>query len=184
MTGRDILDVIEKDEWMMNVLRTARGLHLPDWMIGAGFVRNKIWDHLHGYTNDKVPTADIDLIYLDRDSIDEEGDAKLSREMKGKTGVNWEIVNQAYTHDWHRRGPYRDTEEALADWVEIPTCVAVSLTDDGKLKLHAPHGIDDLVNLVVRKNPLCSDSESYVSRVTSKRWKEKWPKLDIIIDGR
>ena len=61
MTEQDILDLIAKDEWMMGVLRTARSLHLPDWMIGAGFVRNKVWDYLHGYENIEVPTADIDL---------------------------------------------------------------------------------------------------------------------------
>jgi len=181
MTEQDILDVIKADPWMMDILRTAQTLNLPDWMIGAGFVRNKIWDHLHGYANPTVPTKDIDLIYFDPHGSDENTDAKLSKEMKLKTGINWEIVNQTYTHEWHNRGPYKNSEEALADWVEIPTCIAVSLTDEGALRLHAPHGIHDLVNLIVRKNPRCSDSESYINRVTEKRWKEKWPRLNILV---
>lgn len=36
MTEKDILDLIEKDEWMMDVLRVVRTLNLPDWIIGAG----------------------------------------------------------------------------------------------------------------------------------------------------
>ena len=55
------------------------------------------------------------------------------------------------------------------------------MDDRGALRLHAPHGIDDLVKLIVRKNPRCSDADSYRDRVTSKGWKEKWPKLKIIM---
>lgn len=179
MTEQDILKIIENDKWMMDILHVAQKFNLPDWMIGAGFVRNKVWDYLHGYKNEKVLTRDIDLIYFDKNNIDENKDIQLSKEAKEETGVNWEIVNQAYTHKWHNREPYKNTEEALADWVEIPTCVAVSINNEGKLQLHAPHGIDDLVNLIVRKNPTCSDSSLYESRVINKRWKEKWPKLNI-----
>ena len=32
---------------MMNVLNEANKLNLPDWVIGAGFLRNKVWDYLH-----------------------------------------------------------------------------------------------------------------------------------------
>ena len=182
MDEQDILKIIEDDKWMMDILHVAQKLNLPDWMIGAGFVRNKVWDYLHGYKNEKVLTRDIDLIYFDKNNIDENKDSQLSKETKENTGVDWEIVNQAYTHKWHNRESYRDAEEALADWVETPTCVAVSINNEGKLQLYAPHGIDDLVNLTVRKNPRCSDAGSYESRVTSKRWKEKWPKLNIIIN--
>ena len=181
MTEQDILKIIKDDKWMMDILQVAEKLQLPDWMIGAGFVRNKVWDYLHGYKNKKVLTRDIDLIYFDKNNIDEKKDVELSKEVKKKTGMNWEIVNQAYTHTWHNRKLYKNTKEALADWVEIPTCVAVSIDNKGKLKLHAPLGIEDLVNLIVRKNSRCSDSESYKDRVISKKWKEKWPKLNIIM---
>ncbi len=60
-----LLDLIRADPWMMRILRAAAALDLPEWMIGAGFVRNKVWDHLHGFANAEVQTADIDLIYFD-----------------------------------------------------------------------------------------------------------------------
>jgi len=41
---QDISKIIEADDWMMDVLRAAEKLQLPDWWIGAGFLRNKIWD--------------------------------------------------------------------------------------------------------------------------------------------
>lgn len=180
MTEKDILNIIEQDAWMTDVLRHARDINLPDWMIGAGFVRNKVWDYLHGFKHDTVQTPDIDLIYLDRDHADKEADEKLSAHAKELTGINWEIVNQAYTHDWHGRNPYMSTEQALADWVETPTCVAVSMRGDGSLKLYAPHGISDLVSLIVRRNPASIDVASYKQRVVSKKWQEKWPRLHVI----
>lgn len=180
MTEHEITEVIRNDKWMMEMLREAEALNLPDWMIGAGFVRNKIWDYLHGFSSEKVPTNDLDLIYMDKANPDPAKDEKLSQMLSDKTGVNWEVVNQVYTHAWHNTGPYADTEAALADWVETPTCVAISL-NNGIIKLYAPLGIDDLVNLVVRRNDKCSDSDSYEHRVTSKKWAEKWPKLKIIV---
>ena len=65
MNDGEILDLIRADPWMIRVLGAAAALGLPDWMIGAGFVRNKVWDHLHGFANAEVRTADIDLIYFD-----------------------------------------------------------------------------------------------------------------------
>ena len=43
MTEQDILKIIENDKWMMDILHVAERLNLPDSMIGAGFVRNKVW---------------------------------------------------------------------------------------------------------------------------------------------
>ena len=49
MMEKEILELIRQDKWMMRVLRVAKSLHLPDWMIEAGFVRNKVWNYLYGY---------------------------------------------------------------------------------------------------------------------------------------
>jgi hypothetical protein len=175
-----ILSLIENDPWMMSVLIKARDLNLPNWMIGAGFVRNKVWDHLHGFINDKVSTADIDLIYFDPNGNSEEEDIIFSKQVSEETGLHWEIINQTYTHNWHNRSPYKDTLEALSEWVETPTCIAVSLNNDHSLLLFAPHGIEDLVTLKVRPSPNNFDKEAYKTRQLKKRWKEKWPKLNIV----
>jgi len=60
-----LIDSILKDEWMIDILKSVRDLNLPDSWIGAGFVRNKAWDLLHGYTN-RTPFADIDVVFLIR----------------------------------------------------------------------------------------------------------------------
>lgn len=177
MSKKDILTLIENDEWMMNILRVAEKLNFPDWVIGAGFVRNKVWDYLHGYTKKEVETNDIDLVYYDPNGNDQKTDERLSQKLRKETGINWEIVNEAYAHQWNHLSPYKSTIDALSQWPETATGIGVKL-ENGQLKLIAPHGIDDLVNLVVRPSPKFPDGiERVRERAEEKRWIVKWPKL-------
>ena len=184
MTEQDILNLINENKWMMDILCTAEKLDLPDWVIGAGFVRNKVWDYLHGYQKEKVDTNDIDLIYFDPNGNDEKDDEKLSEELKTKTGLNWEVVNEIYVHKGYtiKPPPYTSSEDAVSKWPETATCIGVK-TENGKLKLIAPHGIGDLVNLIIRPNVAFIDKTNaeniVVERMKKKKWLEKWPKLKM-----
>lgn len=181
MNEEEILQLIKGDVWMMDILRKARELNLSQWMIGAGFVRNKVWDYLHGFKNDKVRTNDIDLIYFEPEGNNDKEDRKLSKKLGRETGVTWEAVNQSYAHVWHNRPPYKDAVEALSEWVETATCVAVRLGENDKLTLFAPHGISDLVNLIVRQNPSCGgDLYVFKERIERKHWLSIWPRLKVV----
>lgn len=46
---QQIIQWLQQDNERMTVLRTVRRLGLNDWCLGAGFVRNLVWDRLHGY---------------------------------------------------------------------------------------------------------------------------------------
>jgi hypothetical protein len=177
MTESEILELIANDEWMMTILRLAEEQKLVNWCIGAGFVRNRIWNHLHGFDKDKVNTSDIDFVYFDLNKVDLNGDKELSKQLKEETGCDWEIVNQAYAHTWNGLPPYTSLEDALSRWPETATGLGVYL-DKGELKLIAPYGIDDLVNLIVRPSPQFPEGiEKVKTRIAKKRWLEKWPKL-------
>ena len=77
---------------------------------------------------------------------------------------------------------YKNTDEALSEWVETPTCVAVTLKDS-VLRIIAPHGTDDLFNLIVRPSPAYVDKLAiFYERVHGKKWLKKWDKLRVIID--
>jgi len=164
MTEQDILNLIQKDEWMMKVLQIAEKQNLKDWVIGAGFVRNKVWDYLHDFQKEKVDTPDIDLVYFDPAGNNMEEDEAMSEKLKQETTINWEIVNEAYAHVWNHTA----------------TGIGVRLKND-KLILMAPHGISDLVNLIVRPSPNFPGCLPLVKkRIKEKKWLEKWPKLKII----
>ncbi len=177
MNDRDILNLIREDDWMMNILSIAERLNFPDWVIGAGFVRNKVWDYLHGFSRKEVATADIDLVYYDLNGNDQKTDEELSQKLKEETGIKWEIVNEAYAHKWNNLPPYKSTDDALSQWPETATGIGVKL-ESGELKLIAPYGIDDLINLIIRPSPKFSGGiERVMERAKEKDWLEKWPKL-------
>ena len=56
---------------LMRALRAARAVDPPDWLIGAGVIRDRVWDHLHGFTR-PVPVKDLDLAFFDPVSLGSE----------------------------------------------------------------------------------------------------------------
>lgn len=185
MNDNNILDLIRADPWMMRVLRSAAALGLPEWMIGAGFVRNKVWDHLHGFANAQVQTADIDLIYFDPLDVRESTEKDYDRRLRAVCDVNWSTKNQARMHTVTGDAPYASAADGLAHWVETATCVAVTVREDGELRLIAPHGIGDLVGLIVRRSPMFRrDIGILRQRAESKQWLQKWPRLRLVLDER
>lgn len=190
MTKEEIVELIRNDDWMMSVLKTAKTLDLPGWYIGAGFIRSKVWDTLHGYSK-RTSLPDVDVIYLNReDFVDEEARKESTKaenlyEEKLKImmpEVGWSVTNQARMHLFHKTKPYRSSEEALNEWVETATCVGVRLIDNNQLILSAPRGVDDLTNLILR--PISKDPvvvKYFYQRIENKKWLEKWPKLRVVV---
>ena len=181
MGKEEIIKLIEDDPWMMRIINTAASLNFPDWLIGAGFIRNKVWDYLHGYSKLKTDTADIDLVYYDSNSNNQKADEELSKKLEQETGIAWEIVNEFYAHKWNGLPPYKSTEDAISQWPETATAIGVEL-ENGKLKIVAPYGVDDLINLIIRPSPKFHDINKVKERIKQKRWLEKWPKLKLVID--
>jgi len=172
----DIKQIIASDAWMMEVLRCARKLDLPDWMIGAGFVRNKVWDHLHGYAGKTVSeTIDIDLIYYEPRDKDKATEKLYERELLAMMDENWTVKNHARMSD-----RYQSCEDGISYWPEVCTAIAVRLDAADELEIVAPFGVGDLVSLVVRKGYKFDDDEEYRDRIKRKKWMEKWPQLKII----
>lgn len=53
----EIGQLVAADDWMMQVLAAAKSMGLPDWWIGAGFLRNRVWDALEGGYSQMAGTA-------------------------------------------------------------------------------------------------------------------------------
>jgi len=182
MTEEQILDLVRADPWMMQVLAVARSIDLPDWMIGAGFIRSKVWDHLHDMSRNQAMTADIDLIYFDPLDTSKLTEKTHDRVLTQRLDIDWSVKNQARMHVKNNRAhPFHNTLEALSEWVETPTSVAVKLDENDILRLFVPHGIDDLVNLIVRPTPAFQEKpDIYKKRLREKRWEKTWTGLRIL----
>jgi hypothetical protein len=180
-TVDDIAARIAGDSWRMRVLAAARSLDLPDWWIGAGFVRNAVWDAIHGYAV-RTPLSDIDVISFDPRDLDEASEKRHEATLAARMpNVPWSVKNQARMHLVNGDAPYANSTDALARWPETATCIAVRLGQDNHLVIAAPHGIDDLAQLVVRVSPgFVRDPAIFEKRVRDKRWMSRWPKLTIV----
>lgn len=189
MKSIDIIRLIENDTMRMNILRDVASLGLPDWWIGAGFVRNCVWDYLHGYKVSS-PLNDVDVIYFDMSDFTaqeavlestprEDNYQELLR--KKNSNVMWSVTNQARMHIFHNDQQYQSSEDALAHWVETATCIGVRLNKDNTLELIAPYGLDDLTQLIVRPTPYHKDNlDEFYNRIEKKKWLTLWAKLHVV----
>jgi uncharacterized protein len=176
---------IARDARMMRLLEAARELALPGWCIAAGFVRNMVWDLLHGY-GERTPLNDLDLIYYDADDLREETEKRYEdllqqAELDGQQdqASHWSAKNQARMHLRNGDAPYASLEDAMKRWPETATAVGVRLLPDDSLEVIAPHGLTDLYELLVRQSPHYGSRAVFEHRVRSKRWLELWPKLRV-----
>jgi hypothetical protein len=181
-----LIELVRATPWFMEALRAARSLALPDWCIGAGAVRNLVWDALHDH---RVPTmlADVDLAYFDLSDLSLERDRMLAATLRSiAPRFAWDVTNQAAVHLWfadhfgHAVDPLRSIEEAVASWPEFATAVALRLADDDAIEVIAPLGLDDLFGMVVRRNPARVSLDTYRRRVRDKRYSERWPRVRVI----
>ncbi|MEV4758572.1 nucleotidyltransferase family protein [Micromonospora sp. NPDC049559] len=182
MSAQDVVGVIESDPGAMRVLRAAAGLGLPDWWIGAGFVRNRVWDAISGLP--VSPERDVDVAYFDPARRDPREDARAEAQaVAALPGVPWEIRNQARMHLRNGERPYTSTLDAISRWPETATCVAVTLRGGG-VRLVACHGLADLVGMVVRPSPAFDNAAGRVEvqrRVEVKGWLDRWAGLRLEI---
>lgn len=169
----------------MTALRAVRSLQVPEACIGAGAVRNLVWDHLHGHDRPSA-LADVDVAYFDDATHDPARDGQLQARLQTlMPGVPWEVTNQAWVHTWfegafgHPVAPLTSLHEAVASWPEYATAVAVRLASDDTITVIAPHGLDDLFALRVRRNPARVSVETYRERVRQKAYTERWPRVTI-----
>ena len=179
-----LVNLIRADAWIMDLLRAVRSLQLSEWCIAAGVIRNKVWDHLHNYS-DRTEPSDIDVLFFDQErtagSFQADVEQRLSALMPR---VNWEAVNQATVHSYHNDAPYGSIDEAMLRWADQVTAVGAYLTDDDQIVIVAPSGLQDLFDMVVTPNLLTSNADSvYRNRMRSKGWEERWPKLTIVWPG-
>lgn len=147
--------------------------------VGAGFVRNAVWDAAHGYL-EATPLTDVDVLYFAAEHLEPEHDAAYERELAAQCSQTpWSVRNQARMHIRNADSPYLDCADALCHWPEVCTAVAVRLTTNG-LELLAPLGLDDLLSLRVRPTErFRSKPEIYRTRLVAKNWLERWPKLQV-----
>lgn len=176
-----VAEIVGGDRDALAQLAAVRSLALPDWCIAAGFVRNRVWDHLHGIRPPRPP-SDIDVLYFAAD------DPSPTREVEHETrlaallpGLPWQVRNQARMHAWKGLPPHRGTAHAMTFWLETVTAVGLRLEPDDRLTVIAPLGVDDLLALRCRPTAYGrTRRDEYEARVLAKRWRDLWPRVTFV----
>jgi uncharacterized protein len=78
-------------------------------------------------------------------------------------------------HGRGRVASLHSAADGVATWPETATAVAVRLLPDDRLEVVAPCGLDDLFNLVCRRNSRRVTADHYRRRVQDKRIAERCP---------
>lgn len=180
---QDIVSAIQQDRRMMEILKAVKTLELPDWWVCAGFVRSKIWDDLHGYS-ERTPLPDIDVIYFDENATEESEETKFEQQLRTRMpDLPWSVKNQARMHRINGLAPYRSSVDAISKFPETATALGVKLDTEEGLVLTAPCGIQDVLRMIVKPTPHFQTNEElaaiYESRLQKKDWKAKWPKVKV-----
>ena len=174
-------DLLNADLWRMAILHLLRTLDLPDGWVAAGFVRDAVWDHLHGHAP-SIPVGDIDIIWFDPARTDPALDRQIEQQLAAlRQDIDWSVKNQARMHLRNRDALYADAADAMRHWTETATAIGVRLTPDGRLEVNAPFGLDDLFGLRLVPGPafLGARRAIFDARVRAKQWLARYPLLQL-----
>lgn len=160
-------------------------LALPDAWLVAGCLAQTVWNVLTSRAID-YGISDYDVFYFDPDTSWEAEDAVIRRLQArlGHLGVPVEIRNQARVHLWYpgKHGvpypPLMRATDGVDRFLTQNTQIAVRRANDG-YEVYAPHGFDDIAELVARPNRTANFSATnYAAK--AERWKALWPEITVI----
>ncbi|WBV42455.1 nucleotidyltransferase family protein [Pseudoroseomonas cervicalis] len=186
MTPETLRRLLADDPAFRAPLQALHRLGLPDAWIGAGFVRNAVWDALHGRTPLPQPDSDLDVVFHGP------GDATAEPLLEARLhalapGLAWSVRDQGRMHRRHGDAPYRDTADALCHWTETATAIAARLDTAGQVELLAPLGLEDLFGLVLRPTPVAAADPvrlaAFHARIEGRGWLRRWPRLRLTADA-
>jgi len=182
MLENEVINMIQKDPWRMEVLKTVESLGLSDCWVCAGFVRSKVWDELHGF-EERTELEDVDVIYFDDTQLDESIEKDLEQQLRTKLpNVPWSVKNQARMHIVNEFPPYASSVDAISKFPETVTALGVRLNGQ-QIELTAPHGLEGLFRFEIKPTPSFEQEPErsyYEQRISQKNWPATWGKVNIV----
>lgn len=171
---------------LMSVLRQARDLALPDWLVFSGAVYQPVWNSLTGRPLEHG-LKDYDLAYFDASDIGYDAEDAVIRRVAAALPAPFdrlvEVRNQARVHLWFEQRfgePYAalgSSAEALPRFLATAFALGVRLEANDRLHIEAPFGLDDLFALRLRPVP---------GRARGAHWdrvsagvKTRWPEVIV-----
>lgn len=176
-----LVRLLWEDTVAMACLKAAREVMarfgIEEYLLAAGFVRQRVWDSLHGIESRQL--ADVDLIYWGT------GERALEVQLtealcERLTGTPWEVKDQRRMHLRNGDAPYQNLVDAMAAWPEQETAVGIRLTCEDRLHIESAWGLESLFALKLTPSPR-RPVEVFLQRLQSKGWLARYPKLQLAL---
>jgi hypothetical protein len=179
------LEIVTADPTVAAILDRAPALGVDDWWLTAGVLFQTVWNSVTG----RAPGSgirDADFFYFDADTSWDAEDAviRAGTDLFAGLPVPVEIRNKARVHLWYadRFGtpapPFRDCADAIDSFAAVCCCYGLTVGADGRPRVYAPHGFDDLFAMVVRPNRRLAPRQVYEAKTA--RWQQQWPELTVL----
>ena len=177
--------IVRGDDTLMDILRRARDLALPDWRLVAGCLYQSVWNWLTGRPHGHG-IKDYDLAYYDPRDLSWEAEDKVIKRAAivfSDLSAPVEVRNQARVHLWfedHFGVPYpalRSTEEGIDRYACVAHKVGVRLEANDRLDLYAPDGLGDIFRFVLRPNRVMDNAATHQAKAA--RVTRLWPELTV-----
>lgn len=178
--------ILRRSKPLMHVLEVVRDLDLPDPLLFAGAIYQRVINDLTGRPLD-AGIKDYDVAYFDASDVSYEAEdivirrAAASFEPPLREMV--EVRNQARVHLWFEShfgetyAPVSSSAEAVSRFMSPLHAVAVRLEADDRMTIVAPFGLEDLFALTMRPNP-ARPNRNYPA--VSAKAKARWPELTVL----
>jgi hypothetical protein len=187
MTDAEKLEaIIRADGWLWGILEAARAVDAPDWLVGGGVLRTRVWDALYRVP-EPTPIADVDVAFFDPADLSPDRDAAVTAALlRERPDITWEATNQAAVHLWYTDhfgdpvAPLESSADGVGTWPETATSVAMRLLPDDRLHMVAPCGLADLLGGILRRNPRRVSAALFAARLANKRIRERWAQVQVV----
>lgn len=159
-------------------------LGLPDaWLVG-GCLFQTVWNLLEGRPPESG-IRDYDIFYFDPGDLSEASEHAINRRARdafAELGVELEIKNQARVHTWYPAWfgrpcpPLQSACAGIDRFLVGSTSVGLQQLA-GRTVVHAPYGLRDLYEGVLRANPKVDHGDLYEQK--ARDYQARWPWLRL-----
>ncbi|PCK28483.1 MULTISPECIES: nucleotidyltransferase family protein [Rhodococcus] len=179
------LEIALANPVVATIVDRAPKLGLPEWYLTAGGLFQTVWNHIDG-RDLGAGIKDYDLFYFDAGDLSYDAEDRVIRsaaELFADVDADVEVRNEARVHLWYEQHfgipgvPFTSCRDAVDHFASTTCCFGITKGSDGTVDVYAPHGYDDLFDMIVRPNPVLAPREVYEAKAA--RWRREWPALTV-----
>ncbi len=177
------LDAVMADPVNAELLRRLPALRLNECFLTAGCLFQASWNRVAGHPPG-WGVKDYDVFYFDGSDLSwaaEDAVIRRARTLLADLEVSVEVKNQARVHLWY---PQRfgtsypqltSSRDGIDRYLIAGTCIGIAVATGA---LHAPYGLQEIQDGVLRINPLHRQPAQFRRKAES--YRARWPWLRIV----